>query len=349
MKSWTSLVAAACMLTACDTIDADTVEDQILEEAEFRSLDPEFCEQVYSFHHYVDVGDGVSLHVIEKLTPRSVLRFPHRGMLMLPGTLVTNEMYDMDIEAAPDLNALEQMAREGYFAYAVTYEGYGESTLPEDGSTVTAESSLDQMGIVVEWIRKKRHVPRVDLLGASFGSSMAVALGGTQSPIDRHHVGRLVLQAMVYKSVTPLFEQVFFSPEVQAALENAPNGYVQTVPEMYGLIVVGADPAAAAWSFENFPDVYATGPTLEGFDLPLFEASHGRAKALQFWGEQDPITPPEDTQQFQSEYGGNAELAVLEGAGHAPYTAPPAVREDFWAQTVDFLDEDRFSFYLACE
>lgn len=342
-------VVMTALVTACEAEDPKDLEEQILEEAEFRSLDDEFCQTIYTFDHQIDVGDGVSLHVIEKFTPKSVLRFPRRAMLMLPGTLVTNDMYDIDVEApGPGLNALDRMALNGYFAYAVTYEGYGASSLPEDGSTVTAERSLEQMGQVVEWIRHERWVSKVDLLGTSFGSSLAIALGGTQSPINRHHVGRLVLQALVYKSVTPLFEQIFFSPETQAALENAPNGYVPTAPEMYGLILASTDPAAAAYGFANFPGVYATGPTLEGFDLPVFDAEYGRARALQFWGDEDLITPLEDAQLFQSEYAGDSQLSVLSQTGHAPYIGIEDVRDDFWGQTTDFLDEGRWTFQIAC-
>jgi len=59
---------------------------------------------------------------------------------------------------------------------------------------------------------------------------------------------------------------------------------------------------------------------------------------LQFWGDQDPITPLSDAQRFVSEYGGNACLSVLAGGGHAPYYEP--VKETFWNQSFAFLDGD---------
>ena len=187
----------------------------------------------------------------------------------------------------------------------------------------------------------------MDLLGASFGSSLATALGGSLSPVPTSYVGRIVLQALVYKSVTPLFQSVFFTPEVQQALLNAPGGYIMTAPEMYGLILFAADAGAAAWGFENFPDVYATGPTLEGFDLPVFDGQFGQAPALQFWGTSDLITPELDVQQFQDEYGGPVELRVMPGAGHAPYIAEPDLAEAFWGETFDFLDYGP-AWWLAC-
>jgi pimeloyl-ACP methyl ester carboxylesterase len=335
-------------LAACQD-DTNAIEDEVFAAAEERKLSGEFCEQVFTIEHMFETSDGVELRVTERLSPASVLRLPRRAVLMMPGTLVTGDMYDIEVESGVDFSALDRAAREGYFAYAVTYEGYPGSELPAHGGTVTADRVLEHMGEVVEWIRGERHVTRVDLFGASFGSSLATALGGTQSPINRHHIGRIVLQALVYKEVTPLFEQVFFSPEVQAALENAPNGYILTAPEMYGLILLGADPEAAQWGFENFPDVYATGPTLEGFDLPLFEGTNGRAPALQFWGTIDPITPIEDAENFQDEYGGPSDLIVIPEAGHAPYIGDEVTREIFWSESLEFLDYNPWTFYIGCE
>ena len=342
-------VLSLTLLAGCDPgDDPEAVQEEILSEAEFRAGDAGFCEEVYTFEHEIELDDGTVLRLTEKFTAASVLRLPRRALLMLPGTLVTGDMYDFEIgEDTVDFNALERAARQGFYAYAVTYEGYPGSSQPADGSTVTAERVLGHMGEVVEWIRHRRKVPRVDLFGASFGSSLATALGGTQSPINRYHVGRIVLQALVYKSVTPLFEQVFFSPEVQAALESAPNGYILTAPEMYGLILFGADEQAANYGFASFPGVYATGPTLAGFDLPVFDAEYGRAPALQFWGTLDLITPLDDAELFQAEYGGTAELSVLDGAGHAPYLAVEEVRESFWTESFDFLDYG-WSLYLGC-
>jgi pimeloyl-ACP methyl ester carboxylesterase len=347
--------ALACAPSGCDgdrEVDpaAREVEADLLAEVEARhgQLPAALCEKVYTFDHFISVGGGVKLHVVEKLTARSVLRVPRRAMLMLTGTLVTNEQYDLQVDA-DGLNALDRAAQAGYFAFSATYEGYEGSTLPADGSIVTAERLLGQMGVLVEWIRWHRLVPEVDLLGSSLGSSLAVALGGVESPIDPDHVGKAVLTAVVYEEVTPLFQSIFFSPEVQALLQSAPGGYVPTGPEQYGLILDAVDPEAAAFGFANFPGVYATGPTLEGFELPVHPAEHGQAPVLQVWGDQDLITPLSDALAFQADYGGEAELLQLPGAGHAPYYGMPVVRDAFWDATFDFLDEGRSSFFLACQ
>jgi alpha-beta hydrolase superfamily lysophospholipase len=290
--------------------------------------------QVIRLDHQLSVAPDVSLHVVEKYSPAALGRHhPRRAIVMLTGTLVTSTMYDTDVPDHPEYNALDRMARAGFFAYSVDYEGYGASSHPVDGRIVNKERLLAQVGTVVEWVRWHRWIPRVDLMGASLGTDLAFKLGAVGSPINRHHIGKVILTASVYKSVTPLFQQVFFNPELQAILEGFP--YIQTGPEQYGLILNAAEAPAAAWAYEAFPGIYATGPTLEGFRLPAYRAQDGRAKALLFWGDQELISPYEDAALFAAEYGGPIELVRLAGGSHAPFYEP--AKEQFWSKVFEFL------------
>jgi len=290
---------------------------------------------LYEEDHFVSTTSGAVLHVRERTSDRAQARRHPRSILLLSGTFVTGVQYDARVPGDDSYNALDLLASVGFNAYAVTYEGYGLSSLPADGRDVTAERSLHQMGEVVTWIRQRTGARRVDVLGCSLGSSLAVALGGTESPVPRSHVGRIVLTSHVYRGVTPLMEQLLFSPETLAALENAPGGYIMTIPDMYGILLASATPEAAGWGFATFPGVYAVGPTLEGFELPIFDGQNGRALALQFWGDADLVTPWTDVQQFEAEYGGDLGVVVLGGGGHAPAFEP--VRGEFWWRTLLFL------------
>jgi pimeloyl-ACP methyl ester carboxylesterase len=321
-------LAAGCASEVSPASGAAQGSEQAASQSEALSL----TDPVVSLDHHLLLSNGATIHVKEKFTLKSLARPQRRALMMLTGTLVTNAQYDFP---AP-YDALARAARAGFFAFSPTYEGYGESSHPDSGLSVTKERLLPEMGEIVEWIRHHRLLRRVDLMGASLGSSMAYELGSIHSPINRRHIGKLILTANVYKNVTPLFQSVFFTPEFHDLLLNVPNGYLPTPPQAYGLILLQAEPDAQAFGFATFPGVYATGPTLEGFNLPSYPAQDGRAPVLQFLGDMDPITPLSDAQQFQAEYGGEAHLSILPGGGHAPYYEP--VKETFWQQAFGFLN-----------
>lgn len=295
----------------------------------------ELCDQEFGFDHAINVGDGVTIHVIERFSGRALLRFPHRALLMLPATLATNIYFDAEVGNDPSYNALRQAASRGFFGFAMSYEGFGESTLPHDGRSVTAQRILQHAGTVLEWIRTHRGVPKVDVFGTSIGTGIAIALGGTESPINHRHVNRVVIATTVYKQFSPETQAVF-SPAFQAFLLGLPGGYLTTTAATYASIFSGLDPAALAWANANIPGVYPVGPVLEGFDLPFFEAAPGRAPLLQFWGSASPTTPREDVEQLQREYGGPHHLVVYEGAAHNPILEP--IRHQFWEQVEAFLN-----------
>jgi pimeloyl-ACP methyl ester carboxylesterase len=284
----------------------------------------------------VPVAPGVALHVIEKRTPGDLAEHPRRALLMLPPTLATNAIYDLQVPGDASFDALGRAAREGYLAFAPSYEGYGQSTHPANGATVDAARCFADVSALVEWIRDTHHVARVDVYGMSLGASLAVALGGTQNGENRRHVGAVVLASNVYKSVTPFFQAVFFNPGLLGFLESAPNGYVATDPSAYAVLLGNSDPSAVAVLNQILPGVYATGPTLQGFNLPIFEASQGRAPMLQFWGTADPVTPPEDVSTFQSEYGGPGSVHVIQGGAHSILFE--AGRDELWSTAFAFLN-----------
>jgi pimeloyl-ACP methyl ester carboxylesterase len=288
--------------------------------------------------HFLQTASGATLHVVERYRESALDRAHPRAVLMLPATLVTNIIWNAGVPGLPEYDGLERGARAGYLSYTLDYEGYGSSSKPADGRDVDIARLTQDAGDVVRWIRERGRARRVDVIGSSLGSSIAVALGSTASPIPRRWIGHVVLTANVYKTVTPLMRQQFFTPANEALLEAAPGGYITTARSMYGLVLVAADPIAQSYCFQSCPGVYAVGPTLVGFDLPNFDAHTGRAPLLQFWGDHDLVTPFSDVEQFQVEYGGPHAVVVLEGGAHVPQWEP--VRDRFWADTFAFLDDE---------
>jgi pimeloyl-ACP methyl ester carboxylesterase len=295
-------------------------------------------DAIVTQEHFVQVSNGATLHVVEKYAGSALDRDPPKAVLMLPATLVTNLLWNASISGYPEYDGLERAARAGYFAYTLDYEGYGASSKPADGKAVDMARLTRDAGEVVQWIRERRRADQIDVIGSSLGSSIAAALGSTASPILWQWIGHVVATANVYKTVTPLMSQQFFTPANEARLEAAPGGYIPTAPTMYGLVLVAADPVAQGYCLQRCPGVYAVGPTLAGFHLPDFDAGTGRAPLLQFWGDHDLVTPFSDVEQFQAEYGGPRSVVVLEGGAHVPQWEP--VRDRFWADTFAFLDDE---------
>lgn len=283
--------------------------------------------------HSVEVGEDVTLHVVE-LRPRDERPEP-RALVMIPATLVTNVLFDAETEGEPGLSALERAADAGFHAYALSYQGYGKSSPSADGAAVTFDRCVAHVGRVVEWARKRTGVERVDLLGVSVGSDVAIALGGAASPIDQTHVGKLVLTAMVYRRFSQFVLDNAFTPALQAHLSSLPNGQMETAPEFYDLVLTKVAPPVRQWAARYLPGTYATGPTLAAFDLPMVNAGDGRAPALVFWGDRDPVTTKDDTDDLVREYGASIELEVISGGGHSPFLEP--CRDEFWRRTFAFL------------
>ncbi len=291
--------------------------------------------QVFSYEHLVTTPDGAELHILEKFTLRSVFTKPRRAILMLTPTFVTNGIYDATIEGDASYNALERMAKQGFFAFAVTYEGYGQSSFPEDGREVTFEKSLAQAGHLLELIRSARRVSKVDVLGGSMGAGLAVALGSVGGPVPLGHVGKIVLTSFVYEEFSPFVQENVFTPELQALLESLP--YLETTPDMYGMVLSAAEPQVLDWAIASFPGVYATGPTLEGFYLPTSPAEDGRAPALHIWGDADIMNTLNDVNAFQADYGGTVDLVIVPGAAHSPLLEP--TRDIVFEEIITFLNE----------
>jgi len=282
-----------------------------------------------AWRHTVPVRDGAWLELRERRPPAAWARQPRRAVLMLHGALSHAGQYD-----APGDSPLDRMARAGFFAFALSYEGEGRSSPTADGAGLTPERLAQQVGDVVEWIRRARGVASVDLLGSSLGSSLAVILGSTESPIDRRHVGRLVLTALVHRSTTPALRQALPAPVADAA-DPSSSGFVTTDAATYAPVLRRASPPIARWLGHVLAGRHPVGPVEAASRLPLFRAEDGRAPALLVWSDDDPLMAREDVASFEETYGAPLQAVALPGSGHVPYYE--AVREAFWGEVLSFL------------
>jgi len=290
---------------------------------------------IHRAEHFLDVGDGATLHVVERWSDASLAREPRRAILMVTATLVTEAQWDSDVPGDPTFNSLDLAAEQGFFAYAATTEGYGQSSHPADGRTVTAERILREMGVVLEWARARSGAEKVDLLGSSLGSSIAFALGGAASPVDPSHVGKVVLTSHIYRQPTVLLQVLLATLGCGPVPPPPPDGYMDTLVAQYAIILWNSEPLAQLWAYQTFPGHYAMGPTSEGCDFPVFTAEQGRAPVMVFWGDHDLLASLPDLEQFCAEYGGPCSITQVPGMGHAPNFE--ATRHVFWEDVWEFL------------
>ena len=140
---------------------------------------------------------GIEVYVRNK-RPADMTAFrPERTVLYVHGaTYPASTAFDLKLG---DLSWMDYIAARGYDVYLLDLRGYGKSTRPkemaEDAKSnppiVRGETAVKDIGAVVDFIRARRNIPRVNLIGWSWGTTL-MATYTTQNP---GKVERLVLYA----------------------------------------------------------------------------------------------------------------------------------------------------------
>ncbi len=296
----------------------------------------EELDQVYYLDHDLHVGPGRTVHVHEAFTLRSWMRWPHRAVLMLPGPLSNASFFNLDVDG---YRFQDTLAKNGYFAFSVDYEGAGSSSYPDDGYDVTHDYLVDEQRRVMHIIRLLRFVPRVDVLGESNGAAIGAELCADRAARS------CVLSSALYVHGTDFFTSVFLDPGFVWFLSNQPNGYIDAGPEMYFNITLTMTPEVGAATLATQPGRYAAAPLIVPVNgLPWFDPTHARVPALILSGTADDIAAPDDPDLFAAAYGsaadggGTATVVRIEGGSHIPRVDPPPVNEQWTDEVVSFLE-----------
>src|SRR5947209_9068765 len=158
----------------------------------------------------VPSGDpGIDIYVRNK-RPADMTSFrPERTLLYVHGaTYPSSTAFDLKLDG---LSWMDYMASRGYDVYLLDLRGYGKSTRPKEMSE-TAEANPAQVrgdppvkdiSTVVDFILKRRNIPRLDLLGWSWGTTLMA----TYTAQHASKVERLVLYAPAWIRTTPSLVQ----------------------------------------------------------------------------------------------------------------------------------------------
>lgn len=143
------------------------------------------------------VDPGVQIYVRNK-RPADLTAFrPGRTVLYVHGaTYPASTSFDLALDR---LSWMDYIAARGYDVYLVDIRGYGRSTRPPEMAqapethppTVRGETAIKDIGAVVDFILRRRNIPRLSLIGWSWGTTLMA----TYATRHADKVERLVLYA----------------------------------------------------------------------------------------------------------------------------------------------------------
>lgn len=148
---------------------------------------------------------GIKLYVRNK-RPADIQNFsPERTLLYVHGSTYPAETaFDIKLN---NLSWMESIAERGYDVYLVDLRGYGPSTRPpemdqpaeQNDPIVRTETGVRDVGQAVDFILKRRNLPKLDLLGWSWGTTLM----GAYTAQHNDKVNKLVLYAPQWLRTSP--------------------------------------------------------------------------------------------------------------------------------------------------
>ena len=218
---------------------------------------------------------GIEIYVRNK-RPASMTTFrPERTVLYVHGaTYPSSTAFDLQLGGT---SWMDYIAARGYDVYLLDLRGYGKSTRPkemaEDGKNnppiVRGDTAAKDVSTVVDFILARRNIPRVTLIGWSWGTT-TMANYTTQNP---GKVERLVLYAPQWIRTTPSLVQAGPGPIPayrSVRKDQARERWLTGVPEDKKAALI-----PAGW-FEQWADAtWATDPQGAAQNPPVLRAPNG--------------------------------------------------------------------------
>ena len=229
-------------------------------------------------------GDGVQIFVRNK-RPDGVQAFKSdRIAILMHGATYPGTAFDLPLAGK---SWMDYMAARGFDVYALDLPGYGRSTRPaimdapadQNEPFMRTADAAKALGSVVDFVRNRRGVDKVNLVGWSWGTTITAAYAAD----NQGKVERLALYAPVWLRTTPSLVQVQGKVGAYRVVsrDQALGRWLTGVPEDKKATLI-----PAGW-FDAWADAtFATDPKGEGKTL---RAPNGVVQdGLDYWG----ATPP---------------------------------------------------------
>jgi pimeloyl-ACP methyl ester carboxylesterase len=236
---------------------------------------------------------GIEIYVRNK-RPADMTSFrPEQTVLYVHGATYPSETaFDLKLDG---VSWMEYIAARGYDVWLLDLRGYGKSTRPAEmadspeanAPVVTGQTAVKDIGTAVDFILQRRNIPRLNLLGWSWGTTLMA----TYTTQNASKVERLVLYAPAWIRQTPSLVQA--GPGKLGAYrmvnrDQAKERWYTGVPEEKKAALI-----PAGW-FDAWADAtFATDPVGAQMTPPIVRAPNGVVQdSAEFFGAGKPYYDP---------------------------------------------------------
>ena len=149
---------------------------------------------------------GIKLYVRNKRVESMTSFSPDKTLLFIHGaTYPAETSFDLPIDG---VSMMDLFAQNGFDVYLVDVRSYGRSTRPPEMDQppeankpiATSEEAGADLGAAVDYILAQRGIPKLDLMGWSWGTSIA----GAYTAQHNDKINRLVLYAPAWVAQPPV-------------------------------------------------------------------------------------------------------------------------------------------------
>ena len=310
-------------------------------------------------YHIPSAEAGIQIFV-RNTRPADLTSFrPERTLLFVHGaTYPSDTMFDLKIDGE---SWMDSIARHGYDVYSMDVRGFGRSTRPpemgrpahDSPPVVATDDGVRDFGAVVDHIRQRHGVPRVILMGWSWGTVIA----GAFAAANADKVERLVMYAPLWLRRIPgglrvdgkmgAYRSVTYEAAKQRWLTGvAADRQKDLIPsgvlEAWWNANMQADPVGAAMS----PPVVRApnGLLVDAFkyweaDTRYYDPSAIHAPTLIVVGDWDVDTPAYMAQAILTRLGSRQKRLVIIGEG-THHLMLERNRLQMFREVLSFLDTE---------
>ncbi|KAA2236584.1 alpha/beta hydrolase [Salinarimonas soli] len=270
---------------------------------------------------------GIRLFVRGKRAAGLATYAPERTILLVHGSSYpAASAFDLPHAG---LSWLDHLARHGYDAYCLDVRGYGRSTRPpemdhpasQSSPVVRTETAIRDVGAAVAFILARRGIPRLSLLGWSWGTTLM----GAYAAANGERVHKLVLLAPQWLRTTPSASDQGGALGAYRLItrEAARERWLRGVPEPLRAATLPDD-----W-FEAWADAtFATDPWGAAQAVPVVRAPNGTVQdSREYWAAGRPFYDPGDIRapvlavhgEWDAEFSTDMVQAYVRRLTGAPY------------------------------